>query len=127
MQSLHTLLKLAQLRWTGHVKRMPGERLPKKVFYGELQEGKRSQGGQTKRCNDTLKASLMDFNIPTESWEEDVQDRTKWRCLINKGAAQFESERICETERKHKESKSQGIIIRPGKFRINMLYLQPTV
>ena len=62
MQSMHTVLKLAQLRWTGHVIRMPDERLPKKVFYGELQEGKRSQGGQKKRYKDTLKASLKAFD-----------------------------------------------------------------
>ena len=81
MQSVHTLLKLAQLRWTGHVTRMPDERLPKKVLYGELQEGKRSQGGQKKRYKDTLKASLKDFNIPIESWEQVAQDRTMWRYL----------------------------------------------
>ena len=67
MQSVHILLKLVKLRWTGHVTRMPDERLPMIVLYGELQEGKRSQGGQRKRYKDTLKASLKDFNIPTES------------------------------------------------------------
>ena len=59
----------------------------------ELREGKRSQGGQKKRYKDTLKASLKDFNIPTESWEQAAQDRTKWRCLMNKGASQFEDQR----------------------------------
>ena len=51
---------------------MPGERLPKKVFYGELQEGKRSQGGQKKRYK--LKVSLKDFDIPIGSWEQIAQE-----------------------------------------------------
>ena len=68
MQSVHTLLKQTQLIWTGHVTRIPEERLPKKILYGELQMGKRSHDGQKKRYKDTLKASLKDFNIPTESW-----------------------------------------------------------
>ena len=32
---------------------MPDERLPKKVFYGELQKGKRSQGGQKRNATKT--------------------------------------------------------------------------
>ena len=108
MQSVHTLLKLAQLRWTGHVTRMPDERLPKKVLGGELQGGKRLHGGKKKRYKDTLKPSLMDFNIPTESWEQAAQDRTKWRSLINKSASQFKAKIICEAERKRKERKARA-------------------
>ena len=107
MQSMHTVLKLAQLRWTGHVIRMPDARLPKKVFYGELQEGKRSQSGQKKRYKDTLKASLKDFEIPMGSWEQTAQERSKWRGLINKGAALYEKKRICEAERKRRERKAK--------------------
>ena len=91
----------------GYIRERPDERLPKKVLYGELQEGKRSQGGQKKRYKDTRKASLKDFNIPIESWEQAVQDRTKWRCLINKGAIEFEEKRICEAERNVKKGKQE--------------------
>ena len=85
MQNIHTLLKLAELRWTGLVTRMPDERLPTKILYGELQVGIRSHGCQKKRYKDTLKASLKDFNIPLDSWEQIAQDHIKWRGLIKKG------------------------------------------
>ena len=97
---MHTVLKLAQLLWTGHVIRMPDKQLPKKVFYGELNEGKRSQGGY----KDTLKDSLKDFDIPMGPWEPTAQERSKWRGLINKRAALHEKKkRICEAERKRRE------------------------
>ena len=74
---MHTVLKLAQLRWTGHVIRMADERLPKKVFYGELEEGKRSLCGQKKRYKDSLKTSLKEFDIPMGSWEQTAQLRSE--------------------------------------------------
>ena len=109
VQSVHTLLKLAQLRWTGHVTRMPDERLPTKILYGELQVGKRSHGGQKKRYKDTLKAFLKYFNIPTESWEQIAQDRTKWRGLIRRGAGEYEEKkRISEAEQKRAQRKARA-------------------
>ena len=38
--SVDTHLQRAQVRWAGHVARMPGCRLPKQVLYGELCQGK---------------------------------------------------------------------------------------
>ena len=97
---------MAQLNCTGHVTRMPDERLPKKILYGEV--GKRSHGGQTKRYKDTLKASLKDFNIPTESWEQIAQDRTKWRGLIKRGSGEYEAKRISKAEQKRAQRKARA-------------------
>ena len=48
---------------------MPDERLQKNVFYRELQERRRSQGGQMKRYRHPQ--SLSDG---LESWEQTVED-----------------------------------------------------
>ena len=91
-----------------YVTRMPDERLPKKILCGELQVGKCSHGGQKKRYKDTLKASLKDFNIPTESWEQIAQDRTKWRGLIKRGAGEYEAKGISEAEQKRAQRKARA-------------------
>ena len=81
--SIHTLLQKAQVRWAGHVTRMPDDRLPKQLLYGELCYGKRSVGGQKKRFNDTLKKTLTSFNINVANWEVCAQDRPLWRSMIH--------------------------------------------
>ncbi|XP_078077501.1 LOW QUALITY PROTEIN: uncharacterized protein LOC144499261 [Mustelus asterias] len=58
LPSVHALLMRAQTRWAGHVTRMPDERMPKQLLFGELSAGTHSHGGQKKRYKDTLKASL---------------------------------------------------------------------
>ena len=108
MQSIHTLLKLAQLRWTGLVIRMPDEHLPKKILYGELQVGKCSHGGQKKSYKDTLKSSLKAFNILTKSWEQITQDRTKWRGLIKRRAGEYKAKRISKAEQKRAQRKARA-------------------
>ena len=108
MQSVHTLLKLAQLRWTGHVTRMHEEHLPKKILYGELEMGKHSHGGQKKQYKDTLKASLKGINIPTESREQIALDRAKWWGLIRRGASEYEAKRISEAEQKRAQHKARA-------------------
>jgi hypothetical protein len=67
---------------------MPDNRLPKKLLYGKLQTGKRSQGGQKKRYKDTLKASLKSCCISAD-WENVATDRSAWRYKTGRGAADF--------------------------------------
>ena len=107
MQSVHTLLKLAQLKWTGHITRMPEECLPKKILYGELEMGKRSHGGQKKRYKDTLKTSLKEFKIPTVmgtncTGPSEVARSHQKRCT------EYEAKRIGEAEQKCGQCKARA-------------------
>ena len=92
MESIYAMLKRSQLRWAGHVCRMPDERLPKRLLYGELHHGKRSRGGQRKRYKDTLKASLKSCGLDPETWEADAQHRSNWRSAVKHGVTEYESQ-----------------------------------
>ena len=85
------------------------KRLPKKMLYGELQAGKCSHGGQKKRYNDTLKASLKNFNLPAEMWEQIAENRAKWQGLIRKGAGEYEGKRLSNAEQKRAQWKPEQL------------------
>jgi hypothetical protein len=89
--SINTLLMKSQLRWAGHIVRMPDHRMPKIIFYSEMLYGKRSRGGQKRRFKDTPKSSLKSFDIKTDSWEFEAQERASWRSCIFNGAVSCEA------------------------------------
>ena len=113
--SIYTTLMKSQIRWAGHVVRMPDHRLPKHLFYGELHQGKRTQGGQRKRYKDTLKASLKAFGINPDTWEEAATDRPGWRSLTHKGAAFCEKNRTQLAEEKRRARKQRASTNDPGE------------
>lgn len=67
-----------QLRWLGHVIRMPYNRLPRRVLYGQLQLGQRSAGGQKKRFKDQIKTALKRCKIKPGDLENMAADRNTW-------------------------------------------------
>ncbi|KYO18850.1 hypothetical protein Y1Q_0009257 [Alligator mississippiensis] len=75
---IHTPLMKSQMRWAGHVTRIPGEQLPKKIFYGELKKVKLPQEDQKKDFKGSFKSSLKHFNIDPKSWEDLTHDHYSW-------------------------------------------------
>jgi hypothetical protein len=66
-----------QLRWFGHVKRKPGNRLPLKILEWEP-EGTRRRRKPKERWIDGVRRSMTNHGLR----EEDTRDRDTWRNLV---------------------------------------------
>jgi hypothetical protein len=66
-----------RLRWFGHVKRMPGNSLPRKILEWEP-EGKRRRERPKERWIDGVRRSMTHHGLT----EEDSRDRDRWRNLV---------------------------------------------
>ena len=71
--TIESMLLHRQLRWLGHVIRMPHSRLPHCVLNGQLRLGRRSVGGQKKRFKDHIKSILKRCNIPISRLETRIR------------------------------------------------------
>ena len=91
-------IKRAQLRWSGHLVRMADDRIPKNVFYGELDAGHRTRGGQRKRYKDVLKATLKSCGIPHNTREATATHRALWRSTCHSGLRDY-GEKRCDALR----------------------------
>jgi hypothetical protein len=65
-----------QLRWFGHVKRMPRNRLPLKILEWEP-GGTRRRRRPKKRWIDGVRRSMTNHGLT-----EDTRDRDRWRNLV---------------------------------------------
>ena len=84
-----------QLRWLGHIIRMPHSRLPHCVLYGQLRLGHRSVGGQKKRFKDHIMSILKKCNIPLSRLETLASKRATWRSTCAFGMSHFDDEYDC--------------------------------
>nr|VZI25497.1 unnamed protein product [Spirometra erinaceieuropaei] len=86
---------------------MDDERLPKRLFHGDVATGSRRQGGQIRRYKDTLKSSLKCLKINPTNCEELTLDRPTWKRTVKTVAAIYEANRIAAAKAKSEARKSQ--------------------
>ena len=84
----HLLLQ-RQLHWLGHVIRMPDNRLPCRLLYGEFTVGQCSVGCPKKCFIDHIKANLLKCNIKPSDLEALASDRDIWRTVCDSGLRSF--------------------------------------
>jgi exonuclease III len=79
-----------RLRWAGHVRRMEPDRIPKRVLFGELAEGKRARGRPKKNWMACLEEdwsrlfTKMKSPVPAFSrWTAVAEPSPEWRQLIS--------------------------------------------
>ena len=90
--SIKSMLLHCQLRWLGHVIRMPHSWLSHCVLYGQLKLGHRNVGGQKKRFKDHIKSILKKCNIPFSRLETLASNRATWRSTCAFGMSYVDDE-----------------------------------
>lgn len=104
---IEVYLMRRQLRWCGHMSRMSESRVAKRIFFSELQYGKRKCGGQYLRYKDVLKRHMKRCKIEPSDWEMKAAQRPEWRRLIKQRVDQFEIDRREELDKKRDELKAR--------------------
>ena len=99
IKGMDALLTKSRLRWSGHLSRMSGDRIPKRLMYGRIDGlGHVNRGRPCLRYKDTLKKSLINLSIPTADWEHKSSNRITWRKICSTGIDDYESRRIGRAE-----------------------------
>lgn len=104
---IEAYLMRRQLRWCGHVSRMAEERVAKRIFYSELEEGKRKRGGQLLRYKDVQKRHLKRCNIEPSQWEDLAAQRSEWRGHVQRQVRDFEEQRKVDLDAKRDQIKAR--------------------
>jgi hypothetical protein len=82
LPSMQDLLIRKTLRWTGHIIRMPSERLPKQILFSQLPIGERKIGRPRLRYKDTIKRNLKQREINIKTWTTLAIQRADWRSAV---------------------------------------------
>ena len=82
LSSIDDYITTRQLRWAGHVARMPFNRLPRKMLSCWVRH-KRPKGAPCFTYGRSLKKALKKANIQLDNWHEAAANRAEWRKSIH--------------------------------------------
>ena len=81
LDSTNNYIARRQLRWFGHVSRMPFDRLPRRML-SSWSPSPRCTGAAKMTYGRTMKKAMAIFDINPQNWYELAADREKWYAMI---------------------------------------------
>ena len=81
LDSMNNYIARRQLRWLGHVSRMPFDRLPRRMLSSWF-PAPRCRGATKMTYGRTMKKAMATFDINPQNWYELAADREKWHAMI---------------------------------------------
>ena len=81
LDSMNNYIARRQLRWLGHVSRMPFDRLPRRMLSSWF-PAPRCRGATKMTYGRTMKKAMATFDINPQNWYELAADRVKWHAMI---------------------------------------------
>ena len=115
--SIEATISKAQLRWVGHVIRMEEWWMPRRLMYGELQDGKRNQSRPKLRYEDTVKANLQWCQINPRDLQGYTMDRPKWQGSVHRATGNFEEARCQKlTAARERHRRAASAVITTNDF-----------
>ena len=76
------VIKTRRMRWMGHVARVGERRGIYRILVG-ISEGNRLLGRHRRRWEDNIQMDLQEVGCGVMDWNDLVQDRERWRALVN--------------------------------------------
>jgi hypothetical protein len=80
--SIIRIIKSRRMRWAGHVAQMGEKRNVYRLLVGKP-EGMRPLGRPRRRWMGNIKMDLLEIGLNVVAWIGLVQDRYRWRALVN--------------------------------------------
>ena len=108
IEGIESFLMKNQLRWVGHTSRMPDDRIPKMLLYGQLNNAPRKVGRPLLRFKDKLKSNLKALEFDLSEWEDLSQQRQEWHHQCHSRVKSFKKRRIEHLKKSRLERKSRS-------------------
>jgi hypothetical protein len=89
LTSIEAYIRKQRLLYAGRLIRMDNSRLPKIIFFSDIQ-GQRRKGPPTKTWRDNVKDDLDKFGIDKSTWMEKAKNEESWKKAVEEGRDRFE-------------------------------------